>query len=132
MTLHQQRLDALAGMGSAQQYVESVLAAEANPSGIYPTRVNVLILPKPVEEKIGSILLPEAKKEADKFATQEGTILAVSPLAFSFATAEEWGDAMPKIGDRVIFAKYAGLRRKCKDGVDYVVMKDEDIIAVVD
>ena len=104
-----------------------------NLTGIYPTEFKVLILPDPVEEVTkGGIIVPTSKAEADKYATIEGRIVAVSHLAFTYATAEEWGDNKPKPGDRVIFAKYAGVRHKAKDGQEYLLVNDKDIVAVIE
>ena len=104
-----------------------------NLTGIYPTEFKVLILPDPVEEVTkGGIIVPPSKAEADKYATIEGRIVAVSHLAFTYATAEEWGDNKPKPGDRVIFAKYAGVRHKAKDGQEYLLVNDKDIVAVIE
>ena len=108
-------------------------ATSANPTGITPTEFKVLILPDPVEEVTkGGIIVPTSKAEADKYATIEGRIVAVSHLAFTYATAEEWGDNKPKPGDRVIFAKYAGVRHKAKDGQEYLLVNDKDVCAVVE
>jgi co-chaperonin GroES (HSP10) len=103
-----------------------------NQTGILPTEYKVLIAPKPVEEKVGSIIIPDATKESEKYAQIEGQIIAVSHLAFTYATAEEWGDHKPKPGDRVLYAKYAGVRVKGKDGKEYVLVNDKDICAVVE
>lgn len=104
-----------------------------NTTGIFPTEFKVLILPDPVEEVTkGGIIVPTSKAEADKYATIEGRIVAVSHLAFTYATAEEWGGNKPKPGDRVIFAKYAGVRHKAKDGQEYLLVNDKDVVAVVE
>ena len=103
-----------------------------NPSGINPTEFKVLILPKPVESKIGSIIIPDSKQESDKYAQIEGQIVAISHLAFTYATPDEWGDKRPKPGDMVLYAKYAGARVKGKDGKDYVLANDKDICATVE
>lgn len=102
-----------------------------NATGIHPTEFKVLILPNKVEEKIGSLYVPESTKETEKFATIEGRIIAVSRLAFTYATAEEWGDAKPQPGNRVIFAKYAGVRHKAKDGQEYLLVNDKDCLAIL-
>ena len=105
-----------------------------NPTGIYPTEYKVLIEPKGVETKIGSIIVPVSEQEKQKWATTEGTLIAVSPLAFTYAKHDEWKDAgaaPPKPGDRVIFAKYAGNHVKGKDGKEYVLANDKDVMAVL-
>lgn len=104
-----------------------------NPSGITPTEFKVLVLPDPVEEvtKGGIFLAPETTNK-EKFATTDGTIIAISHLAFTYATEAEWDGHKPASGQRVVFAKYAGLRRKGKDGVEYLLINDKDVVAVVD
>ena len=107
-----------------------------SPSGIRPTEFKVLIRPDAVEEKSkGGILLPDVTKERDQAAQQDGVIVAIAPLAFSYASAEEWqraGGQPPQIGDRVSFARYAGAVRKGKDGVEYRLVNDKDISAILE
>lgn len=106
-----------------------------NASGITPTEFKVLIDPTPIEDRIGSILLPDMTKESEKFAQTKGKIVARSPHAFSYANPEEWaavGAEKPKPGDIVIYAKYAGVRVKGKDGKEYLIVNDKDICATVE
>jgi co-chaperonin GroES (HSP10) len=103
-----------------------------NKSGIEPTEFKVLIEPKPVETKIGSIIIPDQTKEHEKYAAIEGRIVAMSHLAFTYATADEWGDKRPKIGQRVLHAKYAGVRVKGKDGAEYLLVNDKEIVATIE
>lgn len=108
-------------------------ATSDNPSGVYPTEYKVLVRPKAAEEKSkGGILLPDETKERNQFAQMEGELVAVSPLAFTYANAAEWmGAPKPKPGDRVLFAKYAGAVIKGRDGVDYRIVNDKDLTAVL-
>lgn len=103
----------------------------ANPSGIFPT-VGVVVLPKE-QEKVtaGGIMLPPETIDKRQLASMEGVIVAVSPLAFVYADDTEWRGAKPDVGDRVMFARYAGLRQKGADGKDYIVMSDKDVCAVL-
>lgn len=104
-----------------------------NTSGIVPTEFKVLILPKEVEEVTkGGIILAAQTTTAEKYATIEGTIVAISHLAFTYATEDEWGGKKPRAGQRVIFAKYAGVRHKAKDGKEYLLVNDKDIVATVE
>lgn len=102
----------------------------ANPSGIEPIEYKVLVRPKKAEERTkGGIVLPETIVEKDQHAAMEGEIVAMSPFAFSY---EEWpiGATKPQVGDRVVFARYAGINQKGSDGVDYRLMNDKDIVAI--
>ncbi len=99
-------------------------------SGLLPSEYNVVVKPDAVEEVTkGGIILPPAKTDRDKLAADEGTLVAVSPHAFSYADWPE-GQKPPQVGDRVVFARYAGSLIKRGD-TDYRVIKDKDIIAVV-
>ncbi len=100
-----------------------------NDSGLLPQEYNVVIRMDPTEEKTpGGIILPAAKKDRDELATDEGTLVAVSPHAFGYA---EWGDTEPpKPGARVLFAQYSG-RIWERGGIKYRILKDKDIVAVI-
>lgn len=101
-----------------------------NPSGIEPIEYKVVVRPaKAIEKTKGGIVLPEVVVERDQHAAMEGTIAAISPLAFTY---EEWPKSArkPEIGDTVVFARYSGITLRGKDGDDYRIMNDKDIVAV--
>lgn len=103
-----------------------------NTSGIAPTEYKVLIEPVAVEEKTkGGIFLPDEHKDRAQFAQMEGTLVALAPLAFTYDKWEGIEDQKPKVGDRVLFAKFAGFSYKGKDGKDYRVVNDKDVSAVL-
>jgi chaperonin GroES len=100
--------------------------------GVRPSEYNVLIAPEVTEEvtKGGIILAPKIKEDND-IATVYGRLVGVSPHAFTYAST--WPeDAMPKVGDAVVFAKYAGNLIKGADGREYRLCKDKDVAAVVE
>lgn len=104
-----------------------------NRSGITPTEFKCLVEPRPIEIITkGGIILPDQTAEAEGYAALEGTIVAVSHLAFSYASPEEWGEAKPKPGQKILHAKYAGLRVKGKDGKEYLLVNDKDITALIE
>lgn len=92
---------------------------------------NCVIRMDPTESKTpGGIIIVDTKKDRDELATDEGTLIALSPLAFSYADWPEGVD-QPKAGDRVLFAQYAG-RIWERGGVKYRLIKDKDVVAVID
>lgn len=99
-----------------------------NSSGIQPLDVKVLVLPEAVEEVTkGGIILAPTITDKQKFAVVKATLVAVGPNAFS-----EWGGGnAPEAGSRILMAQYAGARVKGDDGQDYILMNDEDCIAVL-
>ena len=95
--------------------------------GIRPLEYKVLVKPQKVEEKTaGGIYLPDQIKEKEKFAKQEGILVAVGAIAF---TDPDWLDR-PKPGDKVLFDKYAGCTVKGQDGEEYRLINDKEIGAV--
>lgn len=100
-----------------------------NPSGMSPCDVKVLVRPDPVEETTkGGIILASTTQEKAKYAGTKATVIATGPNAF-----KEWGpENGPKPGDRVLYAQYSGARHKGLDGEDYVVLNDEDLIALIE
>ena len=100
-----------------------------NLSGISPTGFRVLVRPIEVPDKISSIIKPSEYVEKEKFAQQEGVLVAVSPAAFNYDDAIR--DKAPQVGSRVLYAKYAGFTRKGSDGVEYRIIEDKDVCAVL-
>lgn len=100
-----------------------------NSSGITPLDLKVLVQPDEAETKTaGGIIIPDTTKDRQKFAVTKATVTAVGPNAF-----RDWGDAYsPKPGDRVLHAQYAGSRVKGADDTDYIIMNDEDVVAVLE
>lgn len=106
-----------------------------NDSGIYPVEYQVLVELDPVAEKTaGGIILPSNVQDKDELAAEEGTLIAVSPLAFDYA--ENWPeDTKPQIGQRVMFKRYEGLlRKRTIGGVErsFRLLVDKSIVAVVE
>ena len=103
-----------------------------NKSGIRPLEYKVLVLPKEVEAKTsGGLFLPETKMEKDGFQRREGILVDMSPMAFSFP---DWpkDTPKPKIGDRVMFARYQADELTGKDGATYWIMADKSIMATIE
>lgn len=101
-------------------------------SGIRPIEYNVLIDQDEAGETTGGGLYkPQEVQEREKHAQVRGRIVDVSPMAFAF---DDWPDseAKPKAGDYVAFAKHAGVFAKGNDGKDYRIVKDKDVVAVIE
>ena len=134
--MHSQSLtngvSASAAPAPAKKRSKKAAAPAANVSGIHPTEFKVVIRPEEVETVTkGGIIIPLSEAEKLQNAATEGTIIAVSPLAFSY---EKWpeGYAPPKVGDRIVYSKYSGMKLKGKDRVEYIIMNDKDVCAVLD
>lgn len=102
-----------------------------NESGISPVEYNIVVRMDPVEEKTASgLYIPQTKVDRDELSADEGTIVAMSPLAFGYA---DWpkGSRIPQVGDRILMAQFDGRLWK-RDGVTYRLIKDKSVIAVVE
>lgn len=104
-----------------------------NTSGLSPIEYNVVVLPEEIENKTkGGLILADETVEKKAFGRMEGTLVAMSPMAFSF---EDWPegaeDQKPKVGDRVMFSRHSGTEVTGRDGRDYWILKDKSIVAVM-
>jgi chaperonin GroES len=73
----------------------------------------------------GGIIIPDTAKEKPT----EGEVIAVGP-----GGRDESGKLIPidlKKGDRVLFGKWSGTEVKL-DGVEYLIMKESDIMGVIE
>jgi|SRR5436853_3404132 chaperonin GroES len=94
--------------------------------GFRPLHDRVLIRRVEAEEKTaGGIIIPDTAKEKP----MEGEVVAVGPGARG-----DDGKIQPldvKAGDRVLFGKWSGTEIKL-DGEDLIIMKESDIMGIVD
>jgi chaperonin GroES len=90
--------------------------------------LNDRLLVKRLEEEAktaGGIIIPDSAKEKPA----EGQVVAVGP-----GKLNDKGDRVAlqvKAGDRVLFSKYGGTDVKL-DGEDYLIMREDDILGVVE
>ena len=76
------------------------------------------------EKSAGGIIIPDTAKEKP----QQGEVVAVGP-----GGRDEAGKLIPidvKARDRVLFGKWSGTEVKI-DGVEYLIMKESDIMGVL-
>jgi chaperonin GroES len=104
--------------------------SSTNKSGITPLGDRVLVRPlspDEIENKVTSfgIIIPDTAKEKP----EQGTVVAVGP-----GRRTDKGEVIPvavKAGDRVMFAKY-GFEEVKIDGVEYYIVSEKDILAVLE
>jgi chaperonin GroES len=91
-----------------------------------PLGDRLVVEPVEKEERTASgIILPETAKEKP----QEGTVLAAGP-----GRTDDDGKRIPmdvKVGDVVLYAKYAGTEVKIDDK-KLLILKESDILAIVE
>ena len=101
----------------------------SNESGINPVGWRVLIKPQEVKEvsQGGIILSTDKGKEREQMANTTGIVIAMGAECYADEPSP-WC----KVGDKVIFAKYAGLLYKGRDGKEYRMINDKDITGTLD
>ncbi|WP_228850678.1 co-chaperone GroES [Aegicerativicinus sediminis] len=87
---------------------------------IKPLADRVLVEPVAAETKTAAgIIIPDNAKEKP----QKGKVIAVGD-------GKKDEPLTVKVGDTVLYGKYSGTELKL-DGVDYLIMKESDILAIV-
>jgi chaperonin GroES len=77
------------------------------------------------EKSAGGIIIPDTAKEKPS----QGEVIAVGP-----GGRDEAGKLVPldvQVGNRVLFGKWSGTEVKI-DGVEYLIMKESDIMGVLE
>ncbi len=101
-------------------------AAAASQKKLKPLGSRVVIKPLEREEMTKSgIVLPDTAKEKP----QEGKVLAVGP-----GDRDEDGKRIPvelKVGDKVLYQKYAGTEFKIDDE-ELLIVSEKDVLAIVE
>ncbi len=85
-----------------------------------PINDRVVIKPAPAEEKTkGGIIIPDTAKEKP----QRGEVVAVGP-------GKEEHKMTVQVGDIVLYGKYSG-QELAYDGVDYLIMREDDVMVIL-
>ncbi|HEX7077941.1 MAG TPA: co-chaperone GroES [Candidatus Eisenbacteria bacterium] len=86
-------------------------------------RILVRRLDEP-EVKRGGIIIPDTAKEKP----QQGEVVAVGPGRLN----DEGKRISPEVkkGDKILMGKYSGTEVKI-DGTDYIIMREEEVLAIV-
>ena len=88
---------------------------------IKPLSDRVLVVREAEEQKsAGGIIIPDTAKEKP----QRGEVIAVGP-------GKEGNLMTVQVGDVVLYGKYAGQEINHK-GTDYLIMREDDILVILD
>lgn len=96
-----------------------------------PVGYFLLVKPQEIEETTeGGIILASTTLKQDRLATDIGVIQKIGPIAWKgFADGTPWA----KVGDVIMYAKYAGKRITDPDSlVEFILINDNDVLSVVD
>ena len=78
------------------------------------------------EKSSGGLYIPDSAKEKP----QEGKVVAAGPGRI---TDDGKLQAMEvKVGDTVLFEKYAGSNKLKFDGIEYIIIREDEILGILD
>ena len=95
-----------------------------------PTGWRVLVLPFKMKEKTkGGVIMASSSLERQQLAAQCANVLAIGPDAYKDKDRYPQGPWC-KVGDWIIFARYAGSRIKIEGG-EVRLLNDDEILATI-
>lgn len=98
-----------------------------NVSGITPVGHRVLVLPVETERKTASgIVLMDKTAMMEEMAQTQGTIVEIGDTCW-----DDQPTPWAKVGDLVMYGKYAGVVYEGNDKQKYRVLNDKDVVAVI-
>ena len=103
--------------------------AMSNVSGINPVGWRVLVKPQEIKDTSdgGIVITTGNYKDREQMANTTGVVVAMGDDCYADEPAP-WC----KVGDKIIFAKYAGLLYRGKDGSEYRMINDKDVTGTLD
>lgn len=119
-------------VGMAPRHLQQNGGMPLNESGIEPRGPRVLLLPDQIEEttKSGIVVSTGTQLMKEELAQTEGVVIALGSTAYCEPPFDKDSQPWCVPGDRVIFAKYAGLVCPGNDGRKYRLVHDRDIVAI--
>ena len=96
-----------------------------------PVEFKVVVLPDKADQYADEgklIEKPMQRIEQEQRAMVRGTLIACGKMSFT-----DWIGTIPKPGDRVFYAQYAGIFTdiEAPNGVVFRIMNDKDICAII-
>ena len=93
---------------------------------IKPLGDRIVVKPLEAEAKTkGGIVIPDTAKEKP----QEGKVVAVGKGKVLDSGSVQAPEV--KVGDKVLYGKYSGNEITTKDGEELLIMREEDILAII-
>lgn len=102
--------------------------------GIKAVGISVIVLPDQIktETESGIITMTDTEAEREQMAQTHGVVVDIGPIAWHDEVDKD-GNVIPrcKVGDKVVMMAYAGMIRKGPDGTSYRLIRDTDVIGVI-
>ena len=95
-----------------------------------PTGYRILVAAAKMEEKKGSVILPDEYRSLENTASIVGNVIAVGPDAYRDEKKFPTG-AWCKVGDWILYKSYSGTRLRVGE-VELRLLSDDQVDAVID
>lgn len=100
----------------------------ANPSGLHPLGLAVLVKPYEPEINKSVLVMPETVKERTSAVETRAIVIAVGPEAW-----KDESQPRARLGDKVLISRFAGVMAiGVKDGERYRIVNDRDIFCRIE
>ena len=123
------------GEQNSFEALDALRKSKQVPNGlIRPTCWRVVVAPlAPPKKTKGGIILSDDTADAQEYLCAYGLLLSVGPLAYKEKrlVGEDGKAWTPRVGDWVMFARYAGQRQTYR-GLRFVLCNDDDILGVTE
>jgi co-chaperonin GroES (HSP10) len=95
---------------------------------IIPVLHRLLVKPDTVETVTNSGIVLAINEKREQAAAEQGVVISKGETCFA-----DYGGRTDTVvvGDRVLYAKYAGKEVTDLDGTKYILVNDEDIVGVI-
>lgn len=114
-------------------YVEAQWGGE-NTSGFTPLADSVVIMcDHAPDSTAGNLLITPDMQLKQQMMAETGVVVAIGEGAFMWLSdrTRPWEGVKPKVGDRVVFERYAGREQTGLDGNQYRIMSDRCVAALL-
>lgn len=102
-----------------------------------PVGYHMLVALPTIEEQTASgIIIPDEVTQRERVATVVGTVLAMGEDCYKDPRRFPAGKPWCKVGDKVLFSRYSGMRFKSRDiltgaMVEYRMLSDDNVVGTV-
>ncbi len=94
---------------------------------LIPVLHRLLVKPDTVETVTESGIVLALNEKREQAAAESGIVVSLGSTCFH----DYGGDlSLVPVGSRVYYARYAGKTVKDSDGTEYIILNDEDIVAI--
>lgn len=118
--------------GAQSEFADTEMVILPDPVGYHM----LIALPTFAEQTASGVYIPDEVNQRERTATVVGTVLAMGEDCYKDLKRFPAGKPWCKVGDKVLFSRYSGMRFRSKDiesggMVEYRMLSDDNIVGTV-